>query len=150
MASSNGRIWWDEENKKVHPDHHDIKTDKEWEAYAKALGANFDDGTVDVEALPKVSSKLAMYAIVQQMSFGDVNTPKPLPIDFKNYLMWNAWNKAKGTSKKDAFGYFIGYGEALLTWKLCPDEELRNMAEAEVNEISSHFKDPILKMLGVE
>ena len=44
--------------------------------------------------------KLELYAYFKQTRFGDCNTNKPGMLDFEGKAKWQAWNGAKGVSKK--------------------------------------------------
>ena len=101
-------------------------------------------GAINMRSLP-VSNGLAMYAIKQQLENGDVNFDQPSMLNLKGRVQWDAWNKMKGMSKQETANYFIKYAEALLTMKLCPDQDLRDQAAQEVDQVASKFEDPISK-----
>lgn len=136
---------WDILNKKVHKAH-EFHSREEAKKYMKALVQKIKDGIVDVKSL-EASQKLAFYAISHQLRFGDNNTPEPSIVDVRAHMMWDAWNKMKGTDKKKAARIFMNYVEALFAFKLCPDQDIVGMAEQEVKQISSKFEVSMLSMV---
>ena len=136
---------WDIDNKKVHKDHQ-FHSREEAKKYMKALVEKLKEGVIDVKSL-EASQKLAFYGISHQVRFGDNNTPEPSAMDVKKHMMWEAWNKMKGTDRKKASAIFMKYIEALFAFKLCPDQDIVGMAQDEVKQISSKFEISLISMV---
>ena len=51
--------------------------------------------------------KVVCYGYYKQATVGDINTPAPWMINFKERTKWDAWNKNKGMSKQKAQELYI-------------------------------------------
>ncbi len=69
------------------------------------LQAEFEQASRDVKSLPDKPDNdtlLKLYALYKQGTDGDVSGAKPGFFDFVAVAKYEAWEKAKGTSKLDA------------------------------------------------
>lgn len=65
----------------------------------------FLEAAGDVKKLstePSQAEALELYALFQQATIGDVNTPRPGMFDYKGKAKWDAWNYVKGKPREAA------------------------------------------------
>ena len=76
----------------------------------------FDEKVIEVKTLKSMTdeNKLYLYKYYKQSTIGDINTERPGFFDFIGKTKWDAWNKMKGLSKKDAMQKYIQKVEELL------------------------------------
>ena len=94
-----------------------------------------------------------MYALGMQGRYGDIKDPEPSLLDIKGHLVWDAWNKRKGTDMMKARQQFVDLALAIIErnhlgdWHLpeywknktlhdeCMKEKLKNASEDEKRRI---------------
>ena len=62
---------------------------------------------------PDNQTLLKLYALYKQATAGDVEGKRPGFTDMVGRAKWDAWNKLKGTSDKDAMQQYIDLIESL-------------------------------------
>ena len=108
-------IWWDVEKPSIFRwDNYDDqeKTDD----YYWIISRNFIDGSTDVNDWP-MKHKLAFYALSMQAKYGDTEERAPSKFWIIDYVKWNAWNRVRGNSPRQATKNFIMYAEAYLAYQ---------------------------------
>ena len=63
---------------------------------------------------PTNEQLLQLYAWYKQGTTGDVTGKRPGMLDMKGRAKWDAWNKAKGTSKDDAMQRYVALVDDLV------------------------------------
>ncbi|KAJ2935088.1 hypothetical protein H1R20_g2030, partial [Candolleomyces eurysporus] len=63
---------------------------------------------VDGAINPTQDDPLHFYKYYKQATFGDVNIPRPMMLDFIGKAKWDAWNSVKGVSREDAYKAYVG------------------------------------------
>ena len=74
------------------------------------LAAKFEDAQKRVKQLSKTPPSddlLSLYALYKQATAGDVSGSRPGMLDLKGRAKYDAWAKAKGTSKDDAMTKYV-------------------------------------------
>ncbi len=74
------------------------------------LQQRFEEAARDSQTLserPDNNTLLQLYALYKQATIGDVNTSRPGQFDFVGRAKWDAWQKLKGTSTKDAMQQYV-------------------------------------------
>ena len=80
------------------------------------LKAAFDKAVADSKKLaekPDNMTLLKIYSLYKQATAGDNTEKKPGFTDMVGRAKWDAWNKLKGTSDKDAMQQYIDLIESL-------------------------------------
>ncbi len=80
------------------------------------LKNKFEKASEEVQKLskrPDNDTLLKLYALYKQGSVGDVAGKRPGFTDFKGRAKFDAWNKLKGTSSKEAMESYIKLVESL-------------------------------------
>ena len=80
------------------------------------LTALFDTAVANSKNLserPDNATLLKIYALYKQATAGDNEEKKPGFTDMVGRAKWDAWNKLKGTSDKDAMQQYIDLIESL-------------------------------------
>jgi diazepam-binding inhibitor (GABA receptor modulator, acyl-CoA-binding protein) len=80
------------------------------------LAATFEDAQARVKKLTKTPSTddlLQLYALYKQSTAGDVTGSRPGMLDLKGRAKFDAWTKAKGTSKDDAMTKYVALVDKL-------------------------------------
>jgi len=80
------------------------------------LKANFEAAVANSKNLserPDNATLLQLYALYKQGTAGDNEDKKPGFTDMVGRAKWDAWNKLKGTSEKDAMQQYIDLIESL-------------------------------------
>ena len=80
------------------------------------LDTQFDAAVTASTSLPKApdqATMLKIYALYKQATVGDVDGKRPGFTDMVGRAKWDAWNKLKGTSDKDAMQQYIDLIESL-------------------------------------
>ena len=82
-----------------------------------ALADDFAAAQDRVKTLSQTPSNeqlLQLYAWYKQGTAGDVTGKRPGMLDMKGRAKWDAWNKAKGTSKDDAMQKYVALVDDLV------------------------------------
>lgn len=80
------------------------------------LPARFEDAQKRVKQLSKTPSNddlLQLYAFYKQATAGDVSGSRPGMLDLKGRAKYDAWAKAKGTSKDAAMEKYVSLVDRL-------------------------------------
>ena len=80
------------------------------------LKAKFEAAVANSKNLserPDNATLLQLYALYKQGTAGDNEDKKPGFTDMVGRAKWDAWNKVKGTSEKDAMQQYIDLIESL-------------------------------------
>jgi diazepam-binding inhibitor (GABA receptor modulator, acyl-CoA-binding protein) len=80
------------------------------------LKAKFEAAVANSKSLserPDNATLLQLYALYKQGTAGDNEEKKPGFTDMVGRAKWDAWNKIKGTSEKDAMQQYIDLIESL-------------------------------------
>jgi diazepam-binding inhibitor (GABA receptor modulator, acyl-CoA-binding protein) len=81
-----------------------------------ATQAQFEKAAADSKNLserPDNATMLQIYSLYKQASVGDNEEKKPGFTDMIGRAKWDAWNKIKGTSTKDAMQQYVDLIESL-------------------------------------
>jgi diazepam-binding inhibitor (GABA receptor modulator, acyl-CoA-binding protein) len=81
-----------------------------------ATKAQFEKAAADSKNLserPDNATLLKIYALYKQGSIGDNTEKKPGFTDMVGRAKWDAWDKLKGTSTKDAMQQYVDLIESL-------------------------------------
>jgi diazepam-binding inhibitor (GABA receptor modulator, acyl-CoA-binding protein) len=81
-----------------------------------ATKAQFEKAAADSKNLserPDNATMLQIYSLYKQASVGDNEEKKPGFTDMVGRAKWDAWNKIKGTSTKDAMQQYVDLIESL-------------------------------------
>ncbi len=81
-----------------------------------ATKAQFEKAAADSKNLserPDNATMLQIYSLYKQASAGDNEEKKPGFTDMVGRAKWDAWNKLKGTSTKDAMQQYVDLIESL-------------------------------------
>jgi diazepam-binding inhibitor (GABA receptor modulator, acyl-CoA-binding protein) len=81
-----------------------------------ATKAQFEKAAADSKNLserPDNATMLQIYSLYKQASVGDNEEKKPGFTDMVGRAKWDAWNKLKGTSTKDAMQQYVDLIESL-------------------------------------
>jgi acyl-CoA-binding protein len=77
----------------------------------------FEDAQKRVKQLtssPSNDDLLQLYALFKQATVGDVSGSRPGMMDFKGRAKFDAWTKAKGTSKEKAMDSYVALVDRLV------------------------------------
>lgn len=80
------------------------------------LAAKFEDAQKRVKELKETPSNddlLQLYAFYKQATVGDATGSRPGMLDLKGRAKFDAWAKAKGTSKDDAMTKYVALVDRL-------------------------------------
>jgi acyl-CoA-binding protein len=80
------------------------------------LTTKFEKAVAESKSLPERPDNqtlLQLYALYKQATTGDVEGKRPGFTDMVGRAKWDAWNKLKGTSDKDAMQQYIDLIESL-------------------------------------
>ena len=80
------------------------------------LKAKFEAAVANSKSLserPDNATLLQLYALYKQGTSGDNEDKKPGFTDMVGRAKWDAWNKLKGTSEKDAMQQYVDLIESL-------------------------------------
>ena len=74
------------------------------------LRIRFEEASRESQTLserPDNTTLLQLYALYKQATIGNVNTSRPGQFDFVGRAKWDAWEKLKGTSTKEAMQQYV-------------------------------------------